>query len=107
MVPGKCTEEVLNNILESYPIGKLIAVLAAVAIALSLVCRRAVACTITASLPSWRQRGISVALLSVLAAVSLFWVDHDHPRGQGGNAYQRELASNGPYQFLPRSVITN
>ncbi len=94
------SDEVLNNILESYPIGKLIAVLAVVAIALSLACSRAVARTITASLPSWRQRGISVALLSVLAALSLFWVDQDHPRGQGGNAYQRELASNGPYQFF-------
>jgi len=24
----------------------------------------------------------------------------DSPRGQGGNTYQHELASNGPYQFF-------
>lgn len=24
----------------------------------------------------------------------------DAPRGQGGNAYARELANNGPYQFI-------
>ena len=27
-------------------------------------------------------------------------VDQDTPRGKGGNTYQHELASNGPYQFF-------
>ena len=35
-----------------------------------------------------------------VAGLSLQLLDQDAPRGQGGNAYQHELASNGPYQFF-------
>ncbi len=36
----------------------------------------------------------------MLGGLSALLVDQQFPRGQGGNAYQRELASNGPYQFF-------
>jgi phosphoglycerol transferase MdoB-like AlkP superfamily enzyme len=94
------SDEVLNNILESYPIGKLLSLLAVVAIVLSIALSRATAASAKAPLPPLRKRFIGVALLLVLAGVSVQWVDQDSPRGQGGNAYQRELASNGPYQFF-------
>ncbi len=94
------SDEVLNNILESYPIGKLLSVLALVAIVLSVAMTRVVAACARAALPPLRTRLISAALLFVLACISALWVDQDSPRGQGGNAYQRELASNGPYQFF-------
>lgn len=94
------SDEVLNNILESYPIGKLLSVLAVVAIIASIVLSRAVAAAVKAPLPRWGKRLGGIALLLVLAGISLQWVNQDTPRGQGGNAYQRELASNGPYQFF-------
>lgn len=94
------SDEVLNNILESYPIGTLLSVLAVLAIGLSLALSRLVRRSVDAPLPSPRQRvALSLASLA-LAATSLFLIDQDTPRGQGGNAYQRELASNGPYQFF-------
>ncbi|MFJ3483075.1 LTA synthase family protein [Pseudomonas sp. NPDC090202] len=94
------SDEVLNNILESYPIGKLMSLLAVVAILLSVATGPAVAAAARAPMPMMGKRFGSLAALGVLAAISLFWVDQDQPRGLGGNAYQRELASNGPYQFF-------
>lgn len=94
------SDEVLNNILESYPVGKLIGILAVIAVVLGVVTRSTVARATRAQSPSLRQRLGGIAVLLVLGAISLQWVDQDSPRGQGGNAYQRELASNGPYQFF-------
>ncbi|RVU50967.1 LTA synthase family protein [Pseudomonas syringae pv. syringae] len=94
------SDEVLNNILESYPVGKLLGILALVAIVVSLLISRAVAAAVKAALPSYRGRLAASALLLLFAGISLQWVDQDTPRGMGGNAYQRELASNGPYQFF-------
>lgn len=94
------SDEVLNNILESYPIGLLLSVLAAVAIGLSLVLAPFVRRSLGAPLPGARQR-IALAGGSIaLAALALLVINQDAPRGQGGNAYERELASNGPYQFF-------
>jgi hypothetical protein len=36
----------------------------------------------------------------IVAGLSLQLLSQDAPRAQGGNAYQNELASNGPYQFF-------
>lgn len=94
------SDEVLNNILESYPVGKLIGILAGTAVVLGFVARGTVARATRAQPPSLLQRLGGIAVLLVLGAISLQWVDQDSPRGQGGNAYQRELASNGPYQFF-------
>ncbi|KPW75579.1 Sulfatase protein [Pseudomonas savastanoi] len=50
------SDEVLNNILESYPVGKLLGILALVAIVVSLLISRAVAAAVKAPLPSYRGR---------------------------------------------------
>jgi phosphoglycerol transferase MdoB-like AlkP superfamily enzyme len=94
------SDEVLNNILESYPIGKLLSALALVAIGLSFLLLKPVAAAVKAGLPSWRQRLTTVVALVLVAGLVLEMVDQDTPRGLGGNVYQRELASNGPYQFF-------
>jgi phosphoglycerol transferase MdoB-like AlkP superfamily enzyme len=94
------SDEVLNNILESYPIGTLLSVLAAVAIILSMLLSRFVTRALDAALPSLRQRLMLGVTSLLVAAISLLLINQDSPRGQGGNAYQRELASNGPYQFF-------
>lgn len=94
------SDEVLNNILESYPIGPLLTGLALVALCSAFMLTRHVTASLDAPLPDTRQRGLmAVGLVIMLAAVFLV-IDQDTPRGQGGNAYQHELASNGPYQFF-------
>ncbi|WP_065759814.1 LTA synthase family protein [Pseudomonas defluvii] len=94
------SDEVLNNILESYPIGLLLSILAVIAIALSLALRAPLKRALNAPVPAFRQRLMSFAVLAVLAGLCVQVIDQDRPRGQGGNAYQHELASNGPYQFF-------
>ena len=94
------SEEVINNILESYPIYPLLALLAIVAIITTVLLRK----TVLAALDAPRLRA-APALLSVVgillsAALSSALIGQDAPRGTDGNAYQRELASNGPFQFF-------
>ncbi|WP_460141505.1 LTA synthase family protein [Pseudomonas sp. S2_E01] len=94
------SDEVLNNILESYPIGKLLSGLAVIAVVICIILYRPLKRVISAPLPAWRVRLLSVAALFALTAIVVCFVDQDTPRGEGGNTYQHELASNGPYQFF-------
>ncbi|CAK9890451.1 MULTISPECIES: LTA synthase family protein [Pseudomonas] len=94
------SDEVLNNILESYPIGLILSVLALLAAVLTLALRAPLRQALDAPLPSTRQRLAGFAGLTLLAGACLLLINQDMPRGQGGNAYARELASNGPYQFF-------
>lgn len=94
------SDEVLNNILESYPIGKLLSGLAVIAVVICIILYRPLKRVISAPLPTWRVRLLSVAALFALTAIVVCFVDQDTPRGEGGNTYQHELASNGPYQFF-------
>ena len=94
------SDEVLNNVLESYPIGALLSAIAATAIALCFALRKPFNAAMNAPLPTVRTRVASFAGVALLAGLSAQLLDQDNPRGQGGNAYQHELASNGPYQFF-------
>ncbi|WP_065258609.1 LTA synthase family protein [Pseudomonas bananamidigenes] len=94
------SDEVLNNVLESYPIGKLLSLLAVLAIALSFALRKPFNAALDAPLPPLRGRLLNALALLVVAGLSLQLISQDAPRAQGGNAYQNELASNGPYQFF-------
>lgn len=94
------SDEVLNNLLESYPMGPLLGGLGAIAILLGLILSRPLDAALRAPLPSWRRRGLALAGLLLAAGLSAALLDQDGPRGLGGNAYRRELASNGPYQFF-------
>ncbi|MDI2140980.1 MULTISPECIES: LTA synthase family protein [unclassified Pseudomonas] len=94
------SDEVLNNVLESYPIGKLLSILAVLAIALSFALRKPFNAALDAPLPPLRGRLLNALALLVVAGLSLQLISQDAPRAQGGNAYQNELASNGPYQFF-------
>ncbi|WP_085709545.1 MULTISPECIES: LTA synthase family protein [unclassified Pseudomonas] len=94
------SDEVLNNVLESYPIGKLLSILAVLAIALSFALRKPFNAALDAPLPPLRGRLLNALVLLVVAGLSLQLISQDAPRAQGGNAYQNELASNGPYQFF-------
>ncbi|MHC8308429.1 LTA synthase family protein [Pseudomonas sp. GT1P32] len=94
------SDEVLNNILESYPIGKLLSGLAVIAVVICIALHKPLQRVIGAPLPSWRQRLLSIGVIFAMSAVVLLVVDQVTPRGKGGNTYQHELASNGPYQFF-------
>mgnify|MGYP001029932811 FL=1 len=94
------SDEVLNNLLESYPIGTLLSILAVLAIALSFALRKPFNAALDAPLPPLRGRLLNALGLLIVAGLSLQLLSQDSPRAQGGNAYQNELASNGPYQFF-------
>lgn len=94
------SKEVINNILESYPVYRLVSLLAVIALGVTLLLRGWLRTGLASELPSWRQRFMGVGGLALLALVSFGLLGQDSPRGLGGNTYQRELASNGPYQFF-------
>ncbi|NUT88515.1 sulfatase-like hydrolase/transferase [Pseudomonas corrugata] len=94
------SDEVLNNVLESYPIGTLLTILAVLAVGLSLALRKPLKAALDAPLPAVRGRLVNALGLLAVAGLSLQLLSQDAPRAQGGNAYQNELASNGPYQFF-------
>ncbi|MDI2591695.1 LTA synthase family protein [Pseudomonas sp. N3-W] len=94
------SDEVLNNLLESYPIGTLLSILAVVAVALSIALRKPFNAALDAPLPPLRRRLVNALGLLIVAGLSMQLLSQDAPRAQGGNAYQNELASNGPYQFF-------
>lgn len=94
------SDEVLNNVLESYPIGKLLSLLAVLAVGISFALGKPFNAAMNAPLPALRGRLLSALGLLIVAGLSLQLLSQDAPRAQGGNAYQNELASNGPYQFF-------
>lgn len=94
------SEEVINNILESYPVYPLIAALALVALILTLALRRIVSAAISA-VPMPRKAALGAwAVVLACALLGTLAINQNVPRGLGGNAYQNELASNGPFQFF-------
>lgn len=94
------SEEVINNILESYPIYPLIALLVLIAAAISVALYRPLQAAFNAPLLPRARALANLAILFLLAGLNGFSIGQDTPRGLGGNAYQRELASNGPFQFF-------
>lgn len=94
------SDEVLNNLLESYPMGLLLSGLGVTALAIGLALLPALRATLRAPLPAIAGRVSAVLGLLLCAGLSLTLLDQDSPRGLGGNTYQHELASNGPYQFF-------
>lgn len=89
------TQEVVGNILESYPVGLILAVLAAVAGALTWSLRRPLARPPQAARRR-RPAQAGLALLLPFAAYGLANVDHMQ---HADNAYANELAGNGLMTF--------
>ncbi len=94
------SDEVIHNIMESYPLFTLLGLLAALALALGLALQRPVSRALAAPSLPWRGSLSTLAGVAGLALAAALVVGQDFPRGSGGNAYQRELASNGPFQFF-------
>ena len=94
------SDEVINNILESYPVYPLLAALTVIAVITTALLQPRVRRIAAAPLLSWPERGVSLAGAVTAVALSILVVGQNFPRSSGGNAYQHELASNGPYQFF-------
>ncbi|OLU18427.1 sulfatase [Pseudomonas sp. PA1(2017)] len=94
------SEEVINNILESYPVYPLIAALALVAVFLAAALKKPVSRALSAPLMPHKTALGAWALVLAGALLATLAVNQNFPRGLGGNAYQNELASNGPFQFF-------
>ncbi|HEV8096913.1 MAG TPA: hypothetical protein VGP71_14370, partial [Burkholderiales bacterium] len=92
------TQEVLGNIWQSYPVGKILALLAAIAaLATALLARRL---RRWAESPlGWKHRLAVVAGLSALIAGTAQFVDSDAKNRTGSDAAD-ELAGNGLYEFF-------
>lgn len=94
------SKEVIDNILESYPVYPLLAGLALLAIVLTLILGKPLRHALSMPASALKTRLSGFALLAVFAGACGLLLTQDFPRGTGGNSYQRELAANGPYQFF-------
>lgn len=94
------SKEVIDNILESYPVYPLLAGLALLAIVLTFILRKPLRHALSAPASALTARFSGFAVLAVIASLAGLVLSQDFPRGTGGNSYQRELAANGPYQFF-------
>jgi phosphoglycerol transferase MdoB-like AlkP superfamily enzyme len=92
------THEVLGNIRESYPVGRILAGLALVALLVTWPVGKAVWRNAGASFP-WRARLVTVTLLAVATVLSLKWLDSDAKSFSDRDALN-ELAGNGLYEFF-------
>lgn len=95
------SKEVVNNIVESYPVFWILGTLALLALAIAIGMRKRVSAILSS--PTLITKSASLAGfagLLALPALSAVLLGQDFPRGLGGNAYQNELASNGPFQFF-------
>lgn len=94
------SKEVIDNILESYPVYPLLLGLALLAIVLTVMLRKPLHNALSAPASGLVSRLYGIVLLAVLVGAAGLLLSQDFPRGSGGNSYQRELAANGPYQFF-------
>ncbi|PAV49129.1 sulfatase [Pseudomonas sp. HAR-UPW-AIA-41] len=94
------SDEVIQNIRESYPVNSLLTLLALLSASLTWALHKPLQAILQAPGASRGARLRSIALLAGMATSALLFLDQEIPRGQGGNTYQHELASNGPYQFF-------
>lgn len=92
------SDEVLNNIMQSYPVTPLLAGLAIVALSTAWLLREKTASALTAPQLHWRQRIVALVLLVTPALVASLL--NQNFREADSNTYRRELSSNGPYQFF-------
>lgn len=92
------THEVINNIIESYPLGWLLSAVLAVTLICFMLTRKLVAKTFSVDEPFLRRLKIASVLL-VLPAISYAAIPPSWHQFSS-NTYVNELATNGPYQLF-------
>lgn len=94
------SKEVINNILESYPIYPILAGLAIAATGIAVALKKPLDAAFAAPALPRTLAWPAIAGVLLVVGVSAALLGQNFPRGLGGNAYQSELASNGPFQFF-------
>jgi phosphoglycerol transferase MdoB-like AlkP superfamily enzyme len=92
------THEVVGNIRESYPVGWIVAGIAAAAVLVALLLRPALARA--DALPVSRRRRVGYAVAAIAVPAALLTVASVDQMGALGNAYADELAANGIFTFF-------
>ena len=92
------THEVLGNIWQSYPVGRLLVALAATAAVITYVLRRVLFLSAQAPLRWLTRLGVMTAHAALIAGAMLV-IDGDAKNGSGSDAAD-ELAGNGLYEFF-------
>lgn len=92
------TREVVGNIRESYPVGRLLAGLAAASAAIFLLLRRPIWRAATADGGTLRQR-LGVAAVALALPFAAFHAIDDGPRERLPAGSSQQLAGNGYYEF--------
>ncbi|MHC1480861.1 LTA synthase family protein [Frateuria aurantia] len=93
------TTEVIGNIRESYPLGRWLLALAAVAGLILWLSRKQLSARQTTPTSTFRQRTTLVAVWAAATVLSLLLVDASR-KDRSGNAYVDALSGNGIYQFF-------
>ena len=91
------SDEVINNILESYPVYPLLAMLVVISTGAVVMSGKVIDLAMDAPLLSRRGRGLLLAAIAVACLLVTVVVGQDFG---GGNTVRRELAGNGPFQFF-------
>lgn len=94
------THEVINNILESYPVSLLLGGLFVLAVGMVWLLGKPFARTMAQPSLGWKAGGGLLAAWLALVVGCAAVVGQGFPAPQGGNAWVRQLAGNGPYQFF-------
>lgn len=94
------SKEVIDNILESYPVYPLVAFLALLASLVTAGLYRKLLAALGAPTLPWMSSFVVLGALASLVACNALVLDQHSLHRVGGNAYERELASNGPFQFF-------
>jgi phosphoglycerol transferase MdoB-like AlkP superfamily enzyme len=92
------THEVIGNIWQSYPVGRMLAVLGAIALCCALLAGRAVWHGVGTAL-SWRAALMVLAAWTVSCVGTLRWVDSDMKNFSSREA-ANDLAANGVYELF-------
>ncbi len=93
------SNEVIANILQSYPVYPLLATLVLVSVVSTVMLRPTIGRAVDAPLLSVRQRGLFLSVVAALGLLVTVGVGQDLSV-DSGNTVQHELARNGPFQFF-------
>lgn len=94
------SDEVLNNILESYPMPAIISGLVSLSLFIVYCLSTRIQKALVAPVRPASGSVLSLCMVFLLASASYFFINKDTFHKVGDNVYQREIASNGPYQFF-------
>ncbi len=94
------SDEVINNIRESYPLGKLLTGIGVISLALTFGLSKRLQQMAKAPVIPFKSRLLELSGLLGLSLLTGLVISQDFPAPQEGNTYQKELSGNGPYQFF-------